>query len=62
MEYEKNELGMLNGRRKARLDMNKGKHIERVKWVDFDVTIEDGAVQNEKWKSKVFLPISACFL
>lgn len=54
VEYEKNELGMLNGRRKARLDMNKGKHIERVKWVDFDVTIEDGTVQNAKGKAKFF--------
>ena len=53
---EKNEYGMLNGRRKARLDMNKGNQIERIKWVEFEVTPEEenGKVYTAKGKVKFF--------
>ena len=33
---------------------NNGKHNERVKWVDIDIAIEDGTVQNAKGKAKFF--------
>ena len=53
-EYEKNEFGMYNGRRKGRVNLNQDKDIERIKWVDFDVTLEDGSVQKSKGKIKIF--------
>ena len=51
---EKNEYGMLNGRRKARIDMNKGTNIERIKWLEFDVMIENGEVHKAKGKVKIY--------
>ena len=54
VEEEKNEFGMLNGRRKARIDLNKGKHMERVQWLEFEVELEDGSKQKAKGKVKIF--------
>ena len=53
-EEEKNEFGMLNGRRKGRVNLTKGKNIERIKWVNFDVELEDGTTQNARGKLKIF--------
>ena len=53
VELEKNEFGMYTGRRKARLDLNKDKNLERVKWLDFDIEM-DGKMQKFKGKVKFF--------
>lgn len=39
---DKNELGMLNGRKKIRIDMDKNLEIERIKWVEMKVKTEEG--------------------
>ena len=51
---EKNEFGMLNGRRKGRVNLNKDLNIERIKWVDFEIKLEDGSVHNARGKIKIF--------
>ena len=39
---DKNELGMWNGRKKARVDLNKGIDIERIKEIEIEVVFEEG--------------------
>lgn len=50
---DRNELGMLNGRKKARLDLDKGVDIDRISWIEAEVMI-DGVKRNAKGKVKVF--------
>lgn len=51
---DKNEMGMKNGRKKARIDLDKGLNIKRVQWLEADVILEDGATKHVKGKVKIF--------
>ena len=54
VKNEKNELGMYNGKKKFRIDLNKDTNIERIKWLEFTVELEDGTMQNAKGKAKFY--------
>lgn len=51
---DKNELGMLNGRKKCRIDLNKGLEIERVKMMEMDVVTESGEKRCARAKIKFY--------
>ena len=51
---DQNEMGMRNGRKKVRLDFDKGLHIKRVLWLETDIMLEDGTVKHVKGKVKFF--------
>ena len=51
---DKNELGMTNGRKKVRMDFDKGLNIGRIQWIEADVEIENGVKKDVKGKVKVF--------
>ena len=54
VEEEKNEFGMFNGRSKTRIDLSKGKHMERVQMLELEVELEYGSKQKSKGKVKIF--------
>ena len=53
---DKNELGMWNGRKKARVDLNKGIDIERIKEIEIEVVFEEGVKRIAKGKIKFIYP------
>ena len=51
---DKNELGMKNGKKKIRLDLDKGENIPRVNWLEAKIVLEDGTEKTTKGKIKVY--------
>lgn len=50
---DQNELGMTNGRKKARIDLDKGLSIDRINWIEADIKLE-GVEKHVKGKVKIF--------
>ena len=51
-----NELGMKNGKKKLRIDLDKKLNIGRIQWIEAQVTSDEGEIKNTKGKIRVFYP------
>ena len=51
-----NELGMKNGKKKLRIDLDKKLNIGRIQWIEAQVTSDEGEIKNTKGKIRVYYP------